>query len=104
MEKMMHCAWCGGGFARSQGRGRPRRYCRASHRQRAYEARRFAQRRGLSTDEVLLSRQTWERLRDALVDLQNATQDVARGIPANEPPSAKAVAAIGRLAATVADL
>lgn len=35
----MKCAWCGEGLPEHSGRGRPRLYCKRSHRQRAYEAR-----------------------------------------------------------------
>ena len=46
----MRCEWCGGEFHANAGPGRPARYCRRSHRQRAYEARQLAGERGISPD------------------------------------------------------
>ena len=80
------------------GPGRPRRYCRPSHRQRAYEARREATRRGLGPDEVLLSRRSWETLRDALYRLETATEDVAGDLVAGRPTKADYVDALAWLA------
>ena len=87
-----------------RGRGRRRRYCRPSHRQRAYEARREAQRRGLGSDEVLLTRHSWLALRDALVHLQEVGGRVAKDLAAGEMPEAEYVQAVGRLNAAVAEL
>lgn len=74
---MHRCAWCGGKFARPKGPGRPPRYCRSSHRQRAYESRRLAQVRGLAADDVLVSRSSVENLRDELYRLEAAAEDAA---------------------------
>ncbi len=100
----VHCVWCGGAFTVDPGPGRPARYCRRSHRQRAYEARREAARRGLRPDEVVLNRHTWERLRDALYRLEAAAQDVALDIGSGRPTKADYVEALGYLAAAVRDL
>ena len=70
------CLWCGGPIERGTRIGRPKRYCRQSHRQRAYEARRAAERRGIGREEVIVARHTWESLRDALYRLQTAAEDV----------------------------
>lgn len=35
------CLWCGKPVIPQEGRGRPRKYCRPSCRQRAYESRRY---------------------------------------------------------------
>jgi hypothetical protein len=88
----------------ASGPGRPARYCRRSHRQRAYEARREAQRRGLGPDEVLLNRYTWERLRDALFRLEAAAHDVALDLAAGRATKADYVDALGHLTAAVRDL
>lgn len=63
-------------FATGGGPGRPARFCRRSHRQRAYEARRLAESHGLGSDDVLLSRADFERLRDLLYLIESALQDV----------------------------
>jgi len=80
--------------------GRPRRYCRPSHRQRAYEARRAARRRGLAADEVLLGRAAWERLRDARYRLEAALEDVTRDLAhgGTEEEYAAALAHLARAA------
>jgi len=104
MKRTRHCAWCGGSFAVPAGPGRPRRYCRPSHRQRAYEARREATRRGLGPDEVLLSRRSWETLRDALYRLETATEDVAGDLIAGRPTKADYVDALAHLTNAVREL
>lgn len=71
------CAWCGERFAISPGPGRRPRYCRRSHRQRAYEARRIADARGLAHDEVLLGIENWHGLRDAIYVAETAAADAA---------------------------
>ena len=78
------CEWCGAEFAVGGRTGRPPKYCRRSHRQRHYEARRLGSGRGLSADEVLLALSDYERLRDAIYVLEAAIEDVAidlRGAP-----------------------
>jgi hypothetical protein len=91
-------------FAVSGGPGRRPRYCRRSHRQRAYEARRLAGERGIRPDEVLLSRRTWEALRDALYRLEAASEDVAMDLMAGRPTKAEYVDALGHLTSAVRDL
>jgi hypothetical protein len=98
------CVWCGEVVAKAPGPGRPRRYCRDSHRQRAYEARRLATRRGLGADEVLITRRTWEALRDALYRLEAAADDVAMDVLQGRPTKEEYVVAIGHLTAAVRDL
>jgi len=60
--------------------GRPRRYCRRSHRQRAYEARRLAERMGLDRGEALISADVLARVRDRLSVLRAAVHDVERDL------------------------
>ncbi|MGH9211522.1 MAG: MarR family winged helix-turn-helix transcriptional regulator [Acidimicrobiales bacterium] len=43
------CVWCGQAFTPPVRRGPPPRYCRPSHRRRAYEARRYGHPTGLTT-------------------------------------------------------
>lgn len=71
------CLWCGERFALAGGPGRKPKYCRRSHRQRAYEARQFAVDRGLADGEVLVSTDTWHRLRDAIYVAETASADAA---------------------------
>jgi len=99
-----HCVWCGGVIVATPGPGRPARYCRRSHRQRAYEARREAQRRGLAPHEVVLNRHTWEQLRDALYRLEAAAQDVALDLGSGRATKTDYVDALGHLTAAVREL
>jgi hypothetical protein len=70
------CAWCGVVLAIAGRQGRPRRYCRRAHRQRAYEARRLARRMGLDSGETLVSSDDLQRVRDLLYVLESALDDV----------------------------
>jgi hypothetical protein len=85
--EMAHCAWCGRTFALSGGLGRRARYCRRSHRQRAFEARCLAARMGLDSGEALVDAEALCRLRDRLYVLESALDDVEgdlRGKPGPE--------------------
>lgn len=99
-----HCAWCGGAFATETGPGRPRRYCRPSHRQRAYEARREAQRRGLAPGEVLVTKRAWIQLRDALYRLETVAEDVALDLRSGRATKADYVEALAHLSNAVRQL
>ncbi|MBT8214632.1 MAG: hypothetical protein KJP12_05345 [Acidimicrobiia bacterium] len=86
------------------GPGRKRRYCRTSHRQRAYEARREADRRGIGPDEVIIGRRTWESLRDALIRLEAAAEDVAGDVLAGRQTKQAYVEALAHLSNAVRTL
>ena len=66
------CEWCGSGFE-WEGMGRPPKFCRRSHRQRAFEARREASRLGIGG--VLLADEGWGRFLDAAYVLETAVAD-----------------------------
>lgn len=104
LSRRSRCEWCGAEFAAPGGPGRPARYCRRSHRQRAYEARRLAGERGINPEEVLLSRRTWEALRDALYRLEAASEDVAMDLMAGRPTKAEYVEALAHLSSAVREL
>src|SRR5690554_5704259 len=70
------CAWCGRRFDPTPGPGRPRRYCRPSHRQRAYEARALAKRHALTSDQVLMATERLDAIRDLLYRIEAAMDDV----------------------------
>jgi hypothetical protein len=74
------CEWCGRGFEVAAGVGRPRRYCRRSCRQRAYESRRRSSELGLGEAELIMARADLEELRDALYVLEAAVEDVERDV------------------------
>lgn len=58
------------------GPGRKPEFCRRSHRQRHYEARTLAERRGLAAGEVLVDRASVGKLNDRLYVLEAACEDV----------------------------
>jgi hypothetical protein len=70
------CLWCGRRFEPTPGPGRPRRYCRPAHRQRAYEARTLAKTHSLTEDQVLMSVERIDRIRDLLYRIETAMDDV----------------------------
>jgi hypothetical protein len=80
------CDWCGAGFATSQGPGRPSRYCRRSHRQRAYEARQLAAVHQLGLDDVLVSAGLLAELQDAVYVIETALEDIDRDLAEVDNP------------------
>jgi hypothetical protein len=72
-----HCGWCGRRLPENENRGRRRRYCGQSCRQRAYERRTAVQRSGLPEDAVVLSGTEVDSLQDRLFQLRCAAEDVA---------------------------
>ncbi|MDF1595650.1 MAG: hypothetical protein P1T08_06095 [Acidimicrobiia bacterium] len=98
------CRWCGEEFLDTPGPGRPRQYCRASHRQRAYEARRLGESRQLLPDEVIVSRRAWDTLRDALYRLESAAEDVAIDLETGTPTKTDYVNALAHLSEAVRQL
>lgn len=79
-RRLPRCAWCGREFEPNAGPGRPRRFCRRSHRQRHYEATRLAERHGLGPRDALVDRRTLGRLNDRLYVLAAACEDVRQDI------------------------
>lgn len=69
------CPWCSEIVPATGGPGRPRKFCRRSHRQRHYEARRLAAAQGIAADEVLLSREVFDAWRDQVAMLASAVED-----------------------------
>jgi hypothetical protein len=70
------CGWCGRPVVPTPGRGRPRRYCRASCRQRAYELRRRQSAGTLGAEEIPIPVSQWRSLQDRLYELTAALEDV----------------------------
>lgn len=70
------CRWCGVAFKNAGGPGRPREFCKRSHRQRLYEAERAATKLGLGGDDVLVSKRELDALRDRIYVLEAAVEDV----------------------------
>jgi hypothetical protein len=78
--KTRACLWCGRKFAVKAGPGRPRVYCKASCKQRDYEARHRAQELGLSENELVITREELESTRDRVFVLACAVEDVERDL------------------------
>lgn len=63
--------------------GRPRRFCKQSCRQRAFEARDHARRLGVDDSKVIVDRASYDNLLDRRHELSLALADVA--VVADEP-------------------
>lgn len=83
-ETEERCAWCGRRFVPNPGPGRKRRYCRPSHRQRAYEARTLAKTHKLSEGQVLMSVERLDAIRDLLYRIEAAMDDVDTDLASDE--------------------
>ncbi|MGX1737590.1 hypothetical protein ACWIB8_00250 [Corynebacterium flavescens] len=70
------CQWCGKELP-PNGRGRPRKFCSASCKQRAYEQRNNVSGTSIPADAVILSPQRANALRDGLFELRCSAEDVA---------------------------
>ena len=79
LEVDTECRWCGG-KVEQHSTGRPRRYCRDSHRQRAYEARRLGWHMGLDSGEAMVSTEALDILSDRLTILEAALEGVERDL------------------------
>lgn len=77
------CLWCRRNLPEAKPSGRPRRYCRQSCRQRAYEARRHAEELGLSDEQLVITRAELERMYDLAYHLQGVVSDTDRSLSAN---------------------
>jgi hypothetical protein len=82
------CAYCRRPFPVSPGSGRPARYCRRSHRQRAYEARRRARNLQLPDSQLIVDQASIDRLHDKLYRLESALQDVDADLDGDHSPAA----------------
>ena len=85
-DQLPRCAYCRRPLPPTTGVGRPARYCRQSHRQRAYEARRRAARAALPEWQVVVARSDLDRLHDRLYALEAALDDAATDLADVRPP------------------
>lgn len=81
MERTLRCNWCGTAFTVEAKPGRPPKYCRPSHRQRHYEARREAALRGLEPGDVLLTDSQFELWNDQRYVLETLVEDAEADLP-----------------------
>ena len=97
------CGYCRRPLPEWSGRGRPAAYCRRSHRQRAYEARRRAAVLSLPEGQLVVDAADLARLHDRLYALEAALDDVAADLA--ESSGAQAYRrAFDHLAAAAEDL
>src|SRR5579862_668519 len=86
-EGTRRCAYCRRPLPDPPAAGRPPRYCRRSHRQRAFEARRRAERAALPSGQVVVAQADLDRLHDRLYALEAALDDVRDDLAdAGSPP------------------
>lgn len=85
------CIWCGRSFTVERGPGRPRLYCKASCKQRDYEARRRATELGLGEHELVVTREELEATRDRLYVLACVLDDVERDLASGDITEAQAL-------------
>ncbi|MBM0261836.1 hypothetical protein GWO59_003500 [Corynebacterium macginleyi] len=69
------CQWCGKDIDQG-GRGRPRKFCSASCKQRAYEQRNNVSGTEIPADAVILSPDKVQNLRDGLFELRCSAEDI----------------------------
>ena len=69
------------------GQGRPRKWCKQSCRQRAFESRKLAQRLGVSDDAIVVNRDQYELLLDRRYELTLAARDIRKPDAGNRTPS-----------------
>ena len=82
------CGWCHRPLPQFPGAGRPRRFCSAAHRQRAYEARRRADSLELPHGQVVVSEEDLRRVHDRIYRLESAIEDVVADLGEKAGPQA----------------
>ena len=85
------CHWCGKDIDQG-GRGRPRKFCSASCKQRAYEQRNNVSGTGIPANAVILTPEKAESLRDGLFELRCSAEDI--NTAAEEGASAQELAGL----------
>jgi hypothetical protein len=83
-ETNTRCRWCGRSFEATPGAGRPRQFCKRSCRQRDYESRQRASELGLGEDELIITRQELNELKDRLYVLAETVKDVEADLTDDE--------------------
>jgi endogenous inhibitor of DNA gyrase (YacG/DUF329 family) len=73
---MRRCSWCRHPIARSDGPGRPKKFCSQKCRQWDWVSRQRAAELELSENELVIARSELDELKDLVFVLQCAVQDV----------------------------
>lgn len=77
---LRRCAWCRQPIARSDGPGRPKKFCSQKCRQWDWVSRQRAAELELSENELVVARTELDELKDLVYVLQCAVQDVRTDI------------------------
>lgn len=80
------CEWCGKEFSVNK-RGRPRKFCGVSCKQRAYENRNNRETQDVDKKDIVLSARRYEALKDGLFELRCAAEDIATAASEGESPA-----------------
>lgn len=80
------CAWCGKPISVNNGRGRKRKYCSSSCKQRAYEQRQLLAGTTVDAESVILSKARVAEIRDQLYALRCAAEDVSTAVEEGAGP------------------
>ncbi|AKK05906.1 hypothetical protein CMUST_07905 [Corynebacterium mustelae] len=75
VKRQPTCQWCGSELG-DVGRGRPRKFCSQSCRQRAYEQRNAVHGTGIPASAVIIQPEKVDRLQDSLFELRCAAEDI----------------------------
>jgi len=108
-NERLRCGWCHRPLDVRPGVGRPRLFCSPSHRQRAYEARRRADKLHIPDGQCIVSVADLNRLHDLLYRLEAAVDDVTADLAATNTSAAYRQAyahlmdAVGDLVGTVVE-
>ncbi|MDO5077368.1 MAG: hypothetical protein Q4D83_08790 [Corynebacterium sp.] len=79
------CEWCGKPIDVSRGRGRPRRYCSRSCRQRAYEQRNHRTGKNIPAEGIHFTPEQLEQFHDRLFALRCSAEDIHVALQDEEP-------------------
>lgn len=77
------CQWCGAELAEQEGRGRRRKYCSDSCKQRAYEHRNNVAVTPAARRETSMTQARASKLHDRLFQLRCAAEDIATAVDEN---------------------
>jgi hypothetical protein len=78
--EIRQCAWCRRPVDQHGGRGRPKKFCKQSCRQRDYESRERSKAHGLADGELIMTRSELDSMRDDAYVLACAVRDVERDL------------------------
>ena len=79
-EESARCGWCRRPIDQTVGRGRPKKFCKQSCRQRDYESRERSKAHGLADGELIMTRSELDAMRDNAYVLACAVRDVERDL------------------------